>query len=82
MVRPDGGGSGSGGSLLALVVEVARYGVRGAVDVGVVGGLVLGRFLASVRRLGQGIRLVRVAPVRRRSLRHQLLRVQCVNGRF
>ena len=50
--RPDGGG------LLALVVEVARYGVRGAVDVGVVGGLVLGRVLASVRRLGQGIRLV------------------------
>ena len=65
MVRPDGG-SGGGGSLLALVVEVARYGVRGAVDVGVVGGLVLGRLLASVRRLGQRIRLVRVAPARRR----------------
>ena len=46
MVRPDGGG---GGSLLALVVEVARYGVRGAVDVGVVGGLVLSRPLASIR---------------------------------
>ena len=69
VVRPDGGGGGGGsGSLLALVVEVARYGVRGAVDVGVVGGLVLGRVLASVRRLGQRIRLVRVAPVRRRSL--------------
>ena len=69
VVRPDGGGGGGGsGSLLALVVEVARYGVRGAVDVGVVGGLVLGRFLASVRRLGQRIRLVRVAPVTRRSL--------------
>ena len=36
------------GSLLALVVEVARDGVSGAVDVSVVGGLVLGRTLASV----------------------------------
>ena len=51
-----------GGSLLALVIEVARYGVSGAVDVSVVGGLVLGRLLASVCGLGQRIRLVRVTP--------------------
>ena len=63
VVRPDGGGHGR---LLALVVEVARDGVRGAVDVSVVRGLVLRRLLAPVRRLGQRIRLVRVAPARRR----------------
>lgn len=44
-VHPHGGG----GSLLALAVEVARYGVSGAVDVSVVGGLVLSRPLASIR---------------------------------
>ena len=60
--RPDC--CGGHGRLLALVVEVARDGVRGAVDVGVVGGLVLRRLLAPVRRLGQRIRLVRVAPAR------------------
>ena len=59
-VRPDRGGGH--GRLVAIVVEVARDGVRGAVDVGVVGGLVLRRLLAPVRRLGQRIRLVRVAP--------------------
>ena len=60
VVRPDC--CGSHDRLFALVVEVARDGVCGAVDVGVVGGLVFRRLLAPVRRLGQRIRLVRVAP--------------------